>query len=345
MSGEGPDIIINGATFGMLNDDDYLLDLSEFAAANLGSDAYFTSIFDAARIGDALYQLPLSFSVAGIAVSPDDIEDGQVGFTFDQFQEFVDGPCNGTNPISGGKLSLFITALNCMQDLVIEDGQVNYDNEAFRALAEYVNEYVNEEMSIDDEERYEAAVSSDTPALVDISSVTNYYDYLVSVNKVLVGVPSYDGRGPIIYGSDSVAVSANSVSEEGCLEFVSLLMGNEAQEYFGLEGGIPVNRAAFESCGQKLIDKQNAYIQDLLRFYDPEFLRMYGISSDPLDDAAIAELAATIETLSSWYTNDGAINAIIREEMPAYFEGQKTLDQVIPILEDRVQTVLNERLG
>ena len=112
-----------------------------------------------------------------------------------------------------------------------------------------------------------------------------------------------------------------------------------------MEGGIPVNRAAFDSVGHKLIDQQEAYVNELLRFYDESMLRMYGISTERMDEAAISDFASMIERLSCWYTNDGSINAIIREEMPAYFEGQKTLDQVIPILEDRVQTVLNERLG
>ena len=109
--------------------------------------------------------------------------------------------------------------------------------------------------------------------------------------------------------------------------------------------GIPVNRAAFNSVGSKLIDAQNATLQELLRYYDEDMLRMYGYTTDIMDEEGIADFAAMIETLSGWYTNDGAINAIIREEMPAYFEGQKTLDQVIPVVEDRIQTILNERLG
>ena len=129
------------------------------------------------------------------------------------------------------------------------------------------------------------------------------------------------------------------------MQFVDLLMGDEVQDMFGMNYGIPVNRAAFNSVGSKLIDAQNATLQELLRYYDEDMLRMYGYTTDIMDEEGIADFAAMIETLSGWYTNDGAINAIIREEMPAYFEGQKTLDQVIPVVEDRVQTILNERLG
>ena len=37
------------------------------------------------------------------------------------------------------------------------------------------------------------------------------------------------------------------------------------------------------------------------------------------------------------------INMILIEEMPAYFAGQKTLEQVIPVMQNRIQKVLDER--
>ena len=41
--------------------------------------------------------------------------------------------------------------------------------------------------------------------------------------------------------------------------------------------------------------------------------------------------------------SDPSITVIITEEIPAYFSGQKNIDQVVDILENRVNTVLNER--
>ena len=40
---------------------------------------------------------------------------------------------------------------------------------------------------------------------------------------------------------------------------------------------------------------------------------------------------------------DADISKILIEEMPAYFTGQKDLDSVIAIVQDRVQKVLDER--
>ena len=40
---------------------------------------------------------------------------------------------------------------------------------------------------------------------------------------------------------------------------------------------------------------------------------------------------------------DSAIEMILIEEMPAYFSGQKDLNAVVEIAQDRAQKVLNER--
>ena len=40
---------------------------------------------------------------------------------------------------------------------------------------------------------------------------------------------------------------------------------------------------------------------------------------------------------------DSEINIILIEEMPAYFLGQKDLDAVIKIAQDRAQKILDER--
>ena len=63
----------------------------------------------------------------------------------------------------------------------------------------------------------------------------------------------------------------------------------------------------------------------------------------PVDSSAIDRFESMIETCSQVSSIDPAVMSIIREEMPAYFSGQKTLDDVIVIMEDRVQTFINER--
>lgn len=345
MSGTGPDIIVNGQQFSMLNNDSYLMDLSSFVSENCGSDNYFTNVFEASRDGDALYQLPVTFKVHGIVANESDVAPGQIGFTFDQYADFVSGPCNGSDPIDKGQLYFFINSLSCMSELFDADGYVDYDNEAFRALAEYTAANVNEALVADEEDYYSFVDETTNPAkLVTITDVAQYFDSVKIGNKVLLGIPSYDGRGAVIMGGESVAISSLTDAPDACKEFVSLLLSDDVQEIYGYKNGIPVNRTSFEAVCNKFIEFKDLEIDLMRSFMTEAEMRSRGINPDPLDSSVINEFELFINELTGWYTYDATVNAIIREEMPAYFAGQKTLDQVVPVLEDRIQTFMNERV-
>lgn len=339
MSGTGPDIIINGSQFGMINNNEYLLNLSDFISQNYGSDAYYTNIFETSKIAGELFQVPLCFGIQGIVTNASYVDPDQIGFTFDQYQEFVDGPCNGTPPINQGKMYFFLTSLNCMTDLMNQDQIVNYDNEAFRALAEFTAQNVNEVMPSEEEEYFDEPESY----MTTITNVSSYFNATKNGQRAILGLPSYDGRGPIITSSDSVAISAQTIAPDACKEFVSILLGEEIQVLYGYQGGLSVNRSAFETASNSFVESYNNNIDISMRRYTEAQMILYGMSTEHMDASVISDLSALIDSLSGWCINDGSINAIIREEMPAYFEGQKTLEQIIPVLEDRVQTVINER--
>lgn len=341
MSGTGPDIIINGSQFGMINSPDYLLDLSEFTAENFGSDAYFTNIFDVNKIEGKLFQIPVSFGVQGIGAPASAVEAGQVGFTYDQYAAFVQGVCNGTDPINKGQLYFFINSINTMTDLMATDGTVNYDNPAFRALAEYTATNVNEVLQSDDSEG--GYVDEATAFMANIFSIGYYINSIASSDNVLLGTPSYDGRGPAVSYHDSVGISAQTVAPDACKEFVSMLLGDQIQEYYGAQDGIPVNRNAFASAGGRFIEYHNSDVTSTLTRYSEAEARAYGLDVNMLDDSVVSDFASLVDSLNCTYVDDSSINAILREEIPSYLEGQKTLDQIIPVLNDRIQTVINER--
>ena len=339
MSGTGPDLIINGSQFGMINNNEYLLNLSDFISQTCPADSYYTNIFETSKIAGELFQVPLCFGIQGIVTDASNVEPGQIGFTFDQYQEFVDGPCNGTPPINQGKMYFFLTSLNCMTDLMNQDQIVNYDNEAFRALAEFTAQNVNEVMPSEEEEFFDEPESY----MTTITNVSSYFNATKNGQRAILGLPSYDGRGPIITSSDSVAISAQTIAPDACKEFVSILLGEEIQVLYGYQGGLSVNRSAFETASNSFVESYNNNIDISMRRYTEAQMILYGMSTEHMDASVISDLSALIDSLSGWCINDGSINAIIREEMPAYFEGQKTLEQIIPVLEDRVQTVINER--
>jgi hypothetical protein len=64
----------------------------------------------------------------------------------------------------------------------------------------------------------------------------------------------------------------------------------------------------------------------------------------PLVDESVIESYKKILLSGSVIDNtDPAIIVVLREEMPPYFVDQKSLDEILPVINNRVKTILSER--
>lgn len=348
INGEGPDIILDAAALGQLNNENYLTDLSSYVK-DLSSDEYFTNIIDASYTGDKLYQIPLAFCVNGIQTSSDNAGASGVGFTLDEYVDFVDDACNGTDPIASGQNMYFLTLFNENSAKFIKDGKVDFTGEEFAALAEYCKDNAPEKSASwsdsDDVMPYGMYNEETTYAAMDVSShsLGSYFDnltYIEGRGDAILGYPSVDGQGPSAAPLFSAAISSSTVSVDGCWDFIKTLLSEEIQETIANNGYNPVNRAAFDSVGDKAVD----YYNDM---YSDEYFYGMGVGEpstpDKFSDEDVDAYKKIVESVTTVNTSDASISKIISEEMPAYFSGQKDLDEVVKILQDRVQKVLDER--
>ncbi|MCQ2515836.1 MAG: extracellular solute-binding protein [Saccharofermentans sp.] len=344
IAGVGPDIIVDGASYSQLNNADYLLDLSDYVAG-LDSSSYFTNIIDEARTDGQIFQLPVTYYVEGIVTDAANVTPGQVGFTYDEYLEFINTVCNGRDAVgSSSQTDFFLLGLTLMPDLMTVDGSVNYNNDAFISLAEFTRDHIYNAIETGEEDYIE-----EEPA-AHLQHINDMFSYLNSImgyanERALLGLPTYDGRGPLVSSFNSVGVVANLSSNDqaACLEYVSFLIDDDTQYQLGIEAGIPINRNAFTAVGEDFVDMYNTNLEMSLANMSEAQIRANGKNPNPLDYSTIAEFENLITTTGTWVTTDGAINAIIREEIPAYFEGQKTLEQIIEVLENRIHTMVNER--
>lgn len=345
MSGEGPDILIGSSnSFTQLNNPDNLVDLNDYVQNNLTEDKYMRNVIGACYTGDAIYQLPFNYTVRGIVTDASNVADGQVGLTFDQYATFVDEVCNGTDPVAQHKLDFFIICMGSMMDLMQdENGNLNFDNDAFRALAEYTSEHVLDVNVESDDYLADSSSEVETRSVI-FYRPDDYFDYCTD-GDTLVGLPSYDGRGPVIDVGLSVGISTQSASIDGCMEFIDYLMSPQVQMLLSWESGFPVNRESAEAMCNHAIELHNEYIQEQLESHTEAEIRSWGYNPVLMDSSFTEAFTGFVNSLggNSGSGYDGAINIIIREEMPSYFEGQKSLDEVITVIQDRAQTVVSER--
>ena len=329
LAGTGPDIIIGGAGFSQLNNDTYLLDLSDFYD---GLDMeFFNNIIDAGRTGDALYQIPLSFTLSGIVAENNDITSGNKGFSYDQYVQYVNEVCNGTDPMLMNRLDCLTAIVSSQINEFISDGDVDFDNDEFRAAVDYVVENVFDQVDIEDRYTEYGDIYRDINGLYQTLMWESFYE-----DHCFMGIPSSEARGPVIKIDESVAIAANTSSAEGCRDFVRFLLQTPAQEAMAVTA-MPVNREAFDNdCALEL----NRY-EDYYNYWSEEDIRMMGISAP--DEADIESLRAIVESADRINTTDTTVMIIMREEIQAYLAGDKTLDEVIDIIDNRAQTYIDER--
>ena len=221
-------------------------------------------------------------------------------------------------------------------DKFIKNGKVDFSCPEFRELAEYVNENVSDKAVSEDE-----AITSDysTAAFSTFYGMMDYFSGLAKQNgnATILGLPSSDGRGPMAKAYTSVAVSADAADIDACVEFINVLLSDEIQEELALSEHFVLNRESFREYGMLAVDCFNGPSGDWMFDGGSNGSRMMFSEND------INKLEQIVLSCSRVQSTDPSISAILAEEMPAYFTGQKDLDAVIDIAQDRVQKVLDER--
>ena len=103
-----------------------------------------------------------------------------------------------------------------------------------------------------------------------------------------------------------------------------------------------LNRKAFRDSSKAVVEYFNGEGGDPYLNYDmntgePRENRL------KFSDKNVDDLEKIILSISRMNSSDASINIILVEEMPAYFSGQKDLNAVVTIAQDRAQKVLAER--
>ena len=338
MNGEGPDILIGTAGYSRLNNSGCLADLSPYVGS-LDPDKYFMNIIDGSKKDGVLYQLPISFAVDGILTDADNAGSSGVGFTFGEYEKFLYGKLNGRDAIRYGQAIYFSTLFNSMSDLFIKDGKADLTCPEFKELADYVKNNVPEK----------GALLND-PDDDDMREVFGEYGFCSGVgcfftrwitadNPTYLGLPSVDGRGPLFDPDLSVAISRQAPDIDACGEFVKILLSEEIQENIAKTDRFVINRDAYRKAGKTAIEYYNNGGQ-----VSSGGFGMY-VPSGKLSEKDLDFLEDLICSCSGMETEDPDVTIILTEEMPAYFLGQKDLDSVIKIAQNRIQKVLDERGG
>lgn len=346
IAGKGPDILITNGANEQLSRAEYFIDLSDYLKNGSGINEadYFMNAIDAMRFNGALYQLPIGFYVDGFIATPE-ASGGRNGMTFDEYLEMVKSSCNGQDPIWDHQLSysraevaakLFANS----NEMFIRDDKIDVNCAEFKAILDYCTDLpvkgYFEGKDIDAE--YEDLMAAEEAMKVQPAVLYGFYEYETFAMKnkaaVIFGYPSVDGRTATIGSEIAVSISARSSDVDACKDFIGVLLSEEVQSTISMN--IPVNRNCARDQAVREIEEHNRIVN---AYAGEKYVKTGDALDTSLADEYIEQLSAA-STSAFVYHN---ISLIIYEEIPAYFEGQKTFEEVAQIINDRAQKVLNER--
>ncbi|MCR5057288.1 MAG: extracellular solute-binding protein [Clostridiales bacterium] len=356
--GEGPDLLLrsgneNGGKYesrfyeygGLLQD---LLPLWEKEDLTW-RDLYYTNLIDQMKNRGGLYSLPYEYQIINYVILENDAVDTKP--TYSEWLKFMDAHADGRVLVrmTGQDFLLNCLCYDAASFVDEKAGKSQFSCQEFKDLLRLSKEYC---MSIDEwnnmSER-EAVLAKKRLGGSSCNEIAINYDY--ETESQFYGLISKDGGHACLSG-ESVSITSNCKDLEGAWEFIKILLSPSTQEYY-------LRMEDEQEIGMTFFPVLRSSMDYLLDFdLDPkahERFWQYQLESAELEDdwtidditPMTEEEAQTVRDFISsvdyvYYSDYEIVNVVMEESAP-YFAGQKSLDEVVAIIDNRVQTILNER--
>ena len=335
--------------------DDVFMDMTGFLDQEV-LDKQFTNIIEAGKIDGKLYFLPVTLEIEGLVTNVDLIKDGAVGITFDEYDQLIRDYMSGYSPYdypgsrSYNRNSFILSCIDTKS--AIEGETVNFGTEQFRTAIEYAKDkfMYEDESSIPPESVYDY---NRNRGECYYKKISYYLDFVhacckSSGNYKIIGTPSVDASGPRFKALETISVAANTDIAEGCRKFINYLysgaaFSNDECEFWE----IVTNKEIMAKNIDALTIRNNDAFEAL-----EEAKRSGAVMQTGGAEKAFGDKMATDEmresflnsmaTISTYYYEDHRIVEFVLEELAPYYAGDRTLDETVAILNDRVTKYIRE---
>ena len=207
-----------------------------------------------------------------------------------------------------------------------EAGRCDFSGDLFTKILEITKRYA------DPESIRQTAVADRYRLDVDVREVVE------SNRRVILDYPFNDGWYPYFSVSDVLMVNANTKYPEGACEFIEYLLDEEGQTFVTQSSGLPVNKDMADSYKAWELKENEAEKSHYYMTIDgvPEEISLTKEMTDEALDYAERTRYLPLKTKE--------IQSIIYEEALLFYTGDKSLEAVIDLIQNRVQLYLDENM-
>ena len=350
ISGNGPDmfwwgssmdVAFNSSVYGAAGQ---LMDLHTLLSEDEDiSEATFLPNLLAALESESgeLYELPLGFALHVVAADAEVVGSEQ-GITPDEFFALLERHPEVDYPFGTGnwKTILNFVLVNNFDTFVDwEKAECYFDSEGFTRILEIVKmNSAYDGQSILPPKLVKDGRQLFYSNMISTASSVQKFSALFGEDVNFIGFPTTHGVGNSFSLSQSVSISAASEFPEVCWEFLKQFLAREEQlkdVFF-----YPAN---YETLTEQINNSANDGTVGLTIRHNDSDGDIWAVTLEEASQENIDAVWKIIESCDRVYRGDPNIMAIIESEAPAYFDGQKTLDEVCEVIQNRAQTYVSEQ--
>ena len=347
-SGTGPDLLMNFTNFGEFENEEILCDLNTFAdgASGIDRSQYFDNVFRAFETDGKLFQMPLLVQGQGL-LGNSDLCGNRYGWTYSDFLSVIRQLPDGTTAFFNKTADEFMEEMLCSDIAYFVDYascEAKFDSSEFKSLLEIAKlcEVQRDRQAMGDDyqgdpviDGIDAGLWAMISYLLDSARNVARYRNLNQGNISYMGFPSASGSGFGATANMSIAISSFSKHKEEAWDFVKYLLEEGSQVDLGGQYGIPVNRAALD-------ERVNLQMAELEKMNQDKQGEPVSGPKETIEDPDVTAFISQIEHIDRKIADYPAILSVVKEEAAAYFAGQKSVDDVTALIQNRVMVILQE---
>lgn len=314
---------------------------------------YLENVLDAFSIGGKLYRIAPSFGIVTKSAKQS-IVGNKDSWTMDDFiavHEANPDSAMQTEMTSAGFVDSMIV-YNMSQYVNYETGECSFNTDSFKKALEYAKTLPTEidydSLYQDDNYWTERESSYRTGKTIlrdeyiyDFRAIKQDEEGYFGEPVSMVGVPSDNGSGSMLQISTSLAIMSKAKNPDGAWEFIKTLLTDEAQDNVS---DFPIKLSSLNKMAEKA--KERPYWENsdgTKEYYDDQvWIGDQTFTITPNTDADNERMMNFIKSIDTVYEYDTDLIKIIDEEVQAYFSGQKSVDEVADIIQNRASTYINE---
>lgn len=286
---------------------------------------FVDGILDVYNCGNVLIGIPAEFMIRTI-VGNSALLNNKTGLALEELYSFADRypGVKAFDGVTREEMMQYLMMFNEDTFIDWDTGVCHFDSEGFKSLLKYVCQFPDSLASGREEEALSDKMRNGE-VLFAIKEASPYmmwdYEKMFGEDAACVGFPTVDGRGGhLLISSDAYAIAAMSEHKESAWNFIEDSLTQEKSElYAELWITYPALKRTLDERVEAAIARD--------RF--------------TWDDVNTA-LKLVPDATPFFAVNDDEIIQIINEEAGAYYSGQKSVDNVISIIQNRVQIYVDE---